>query len=86
MVLRYFGIHMDHIENIIDTLKYAKKIGANCLQIYLGDKTLTTLRLKINLTPKQKKEIRQFLKACIGHDLYPLFVVALNVNPSRLPP
>lgn len=28
-------------------------------------------------------EIRQFLKACIGHDLYPLFVVALNTGMRK---
>ena len=60
----YLGIHINenHFKNLLDALKYTKKIGGNILQVYLGDKRLTTLRLKIKLTKDEINEIKIFLK------------------------
>jgi apurinic endonuclease APN1 len=60
----YLGVHIneDHFKTLLGALKHTKKIGGNILQVYLGDKRLTTLRLKIRLTKEEIKEIKTFLK------------------------
>ena len=55
------GISLNY-ENIIEALKETKKLKANVLQIYNGDKRLTTLSKKIKLNNKEIKEIKTFLK------------------------
>ena len=60
----YLGIHLneDKFNNLLEALKYTKSIGGNILQVYLGNKRLTTLREKIKPTKEEIKEIKQFLK------------------------
>jgi len=58
------GIHLNSInfKSLLDALKLTKKIGANVLQIYFGDKRLTTLREKYKFTNDEIKTIKLFLK------------------------
>jgi apurinic endonuclease APN1 len=60
----YIGVHLDsiHYTTIIDAINKVKKLGGNVLQIYLGNKRLTTLREKIILTNNEIKEIKIYLK------------------------
>jgi apurinic endonuclease APN1 len=60
----YIGVHLDsiHYTTIIDAINKVKKLGGNVLQIYLGNKRLTTLREKIILTNDEIKEIKRYLK------------------------
>ena len=46
--IMYVGIHLgdDKYKTILDALKIANSLGANILQIYCGNKTLTTLSQK----------------------------------------
>ena len=63
----YLGIHLDiHLDNshyitIINALKATLKYGGNVLQIYLGSKSLTTLREKIKLSKDEMMEIKNFI-------------------------
>ena len=58
------GIHLNSINfsSLLDALILTKKLGANVLQIYLGDKRLTTLREKYKFTNNEVKTIKLFLK------------------------
>jgi deoxyribonuclease-4 len=58
------GIHLNSInfESLLDALILTKKLDANILQIYLGDKRLTTLREKYKFTQNEIKTIKLFLK------------------------
>lgn len=60
----YIGFHLDssHFTTIKNALEITKKKGANILQIFLGNKRLTTLREKIKLDNNEIKEIKLFLK------------------------
>ena len=60
----YIGVHLDnnHYNSIIDALNKVKKLGGNVLQIFLGNKYLTTLREKIILTNDEIIIIKSFLK------------------------
>jgi apurinic endonuclease APN1 len=61
----YLGIHYNEEEfspSILKALEKAKNIGANVLQIFNGNKRLSTLREKINLSNQDGKEIKLFLK------------------------
>jgi DNA polymerase beta len=60
----YIGIHLNdvHYESLLNALKIALKFGANVLQIYMGDKRLTTLTKKYRFTNDEIKSIKLFLK------------------------
>jgi DNA polymerase beta len=60
----YIGVHLNinYYKSIIDALNDVKKLGGNVLQIYLGNKRLTTLREKIKLKNNEIKEIKSYLK------------------------
>ena len=48
-----------YYKNIKQAYNISKKIKANIIQLYLGDKRLTTLRKKIVLTKNEIKEINE---------------------------
>ena len=58
------GVHIDndHYISIIDALNKVKDLGGNVLQIYMGNKRLTTLREKIVLNNDEIKTIKSFIK------------------------
>ena len=58
------GIHLNQVNfsSLLDALKLTKKLGANILQVYFGDKRLTTLREKYKFTSNEIKTIKLFLK------------------------
>lgn len=58
------GIHLDsiHYTSLMDALNKTKKLGANVLQIYMGNKILTTLREKYTFTKDNISEIKTFMK------------------------
>jgi deoxyribonuclease-4 len=61
----YLGIHYNEEEfspSILKALEKTKSIGANVLQIFNGNKRLSTLREKINVSNQDAKEIKLFLK------------------------
>lgn len=61
----YLGIHYNEEEfspSILKALEKTKSIGANVLQIFNGNKRLSTLREKINVSNSDAKEIKLFLK------------------------
>ena len=60
----YLGIHIDipNYKNILDALHITHKKDANIMQIFLGDKTLTTLREKFRPTSVEIKEFKTYLK------------------------
>ena len=61
----YLGIHYNEEEfspSILKALEKTKKVGANVLQIFNGNKRLSTLREKINVSNQDSKEIKLFLK------------------------
>ena len=57
------GVHIEnnYYKNIIDALKYVKKIKGNALQIFLGSKILSTLREKYNPTEKEINIIKKYI-------------------------
>ena len=59
--MSYIGIHLDDVNytSVMDALHKTKRLNANVLQIYMGDKILTTLRKKYTFT---KDEIKAFIK------------------------
>jgi apurinic endonuclease APN1 len=60
----YLGIHINdiHFNSLLEALQITKNLGANVLQIYLGDKRLTTLSKKLKFTNSEIKIIKSFLK------------------------
>ena len=59
----HIGIHLEnnYYKNILDALKYTRKIKASALQIFLGNKTLTTLREKYDPSEKEIAVIRKYI-------------------------
>ena len=57
------GIHTDNYLNIKNEIHYAMKLKAHNLQVFLGSKTLTTLREKFKPSVKEIKEIKDLLKS-----------------------
>ena len=53
----YLGIHLNdvHFKNLYNALEITKKLGVNVLQVYLGNKRLTTLREKMRFTNDEIK-------------------------------
>lgn len=62
--MSYIGIHLNEIHyiSILDALNIALNLGANILQIYMGDKRLTTLTKKYKFANDEIKKIKLFLK------------------------
>lgn len=60
----YLGVHINenYFKNLMDALKICKKLSVNVIQIYLGDKRLTTLREKMRFTKNEAIEIKNYLK------------------------
>lgn len=58
----YIGIHNDDYLNIKKTIKDVIYLKINCLQIFLGSKTLTTLSEKWNPSKEEIKEIKDLLR------------------------
>jgi DNA polymerase beta len=60
----FYGIHLNdiHYTSLMDALNKTVNYKANVLQIYMGNKTLTTLREKYKFTTSEFKEIKTFLK------------------------
>lgn len=60
----YLGIQINDIyfDSLINALKITKKLNANILQIYLGDKRLTTLSKKMKINNDEIKIIKSYLK------------------------
>ena len=58
------GVHIEnnYYKNILDALKYVTKIKGNALQIFLGDKILTTLRKKYYPTEKEINVIKKYIE------------------------
>jgi len=62
--MSYIGIHLDDVNytSVMDALHKTKRLNANVLQIYMGDKILTTLRKKYTFTKDEINEIKAFIK------------------------
>jgi apurinic endonuclease APN1 len=75
----HIGIHLEnyYYKNILDALKYTRKIKANALQIFLGNKTLTTLREKINTSEKEILQIKAYIEK-YNIKLYVHSILTLN--------
>ncbi len=61
----YLGVHYNEeifAHNILKALIKAKKINANVVQIFNGNKKLTTLSEKIKTSNEEAKDIKSFLK------------------------
>jgi apurinic endonuclease APN1 len=80
----YIGIHLgeDKYKNILDALKIANSLGANILQIYIGNKTLTTLSQKYILEKGEAQKIKLYLKT---HNMKIVFHAILTLNFCRDP-
>jgi len=78
------GIHLDDkkYKNILEALKITSSLGANILQIYCGNKTLTTLREKYILAKGEAQEIKLYLKE---HNMKIVFHSILTLNFCRDP-
>ena len=59
----HIGVHLEnnYYKNILDALKYTRKIKATALQIFFGNKILTTLREKYDPTEKEIAVIRKYI-------------------------
>lgn len=75
----YLGIHIneDHFSNLMNALQIVKKFNVNVLQIFLGDKRLTTLREKMRFTKDQANIIKNFL---IKHNIKLFIHAILTLN------
>lgn len=60
----YLGIHLNdiHFKNLYNALEITKKLNVNVLQVFLGNKKLTTLREKMKFTNNEIKIIKNFIK------------------------
>lgn len=48
-----YGIHINHPENLIQTIEKARKLKCSSIQIFLGDKIKTTLKYKYNYSKEE---------------------------------
>ena len=82
--IMYVGIHLDNnkYKTILDALKIANSLGANILQIYIGNKTLTTLSQKYILEQDEAQKIKSYLKT---HNMKIVFHAILTLNYCRNP-
>jgi apurinic endonuclease APN1 len=80
----YIGIHLgnDKYKTILDRLKLAYSLGANILQIYCGNKTLTTLSQKYILKQGEAQKIKLYLKT---YNMKIVFHAILTLNYCRDP-
>jgi len=60
----YLGVYINDIyfDSLLNAIEITKKLGANVLQIYLGDNRLTTLSKKMKFTNNEIKIIKSYLK------------------------
>jgi endonuclease IV/DNA polymerase/3'-5' exonuclease PolX len=77
--MNYIGVHIDdnNYDTVLNALKIAHSLGAHVLQIYAGDKILTTLRKKYVFTPEEATYIKKFLKDT-GMRLYIHAILRIN--------
>jgi len=77
--MNYIGVHIDdnNYDTILNALKIAYNLGAHVLQIYVGDKILTTLRKKYVFTHEEATDIKKFLKDT-GMRLYIHVILRIN--------
>jgi len=78
--MNYIGVHINdnNYDTILNALKIANNIGARVLQIFVGDKILTTLRKKYVFTENEVIAIKKFLKDT-GMRLYVHAILTINL-------
>lgn len=78
--MNYIGVHINdnNYDTILNALKIANNIGARVLQIFVGDKILTTLRKKYVFSKEEEMAIKKFLKAT-GMRLYVHAILTINL-------
>ena len=72
-----YGIHIGDYQNLIHNIKETHKLKCHALQIFLGNKTLTTLSEKYKPSKEEIKEIKYLLKT-YKIDLYCHAILTLN--------
>lgn len=74
------GVHINdnNYDTVLNALKIAHNLGANVLQIFVGDKILTTLRKKYVFTDDEVISIKKFLKDT-GMRLYVHAILSINL-------
>ena len=72
-----YGIHIGDYHNLVHHIKETHKLKCNALQIFLGNKTLTTLSEKYKPSKEEIKEIKDLLKK-YKIDLYCHAILTLN--------
>ena len=77
--MNHIGIHIDdnNYDTILNALKMANRMGASVLQIYAGDKILTTLREKYVFSTEEAIAIKKYLKDT-GMRLYIHSILRIN--------
>ena len=76
----YIGGHYDEVHSFNEFMKFAKfnlKIHGNVMQIFMGDRTLTTLTKKFRPTPVEAVHIKSFMKT---HDSLLFIHSNLRIN------
>jgi deoxyribonuclease-4 len=56
------SLNNDYFNSLSNALTIARRLKTSVLQIYAGDKRLTTLRKKIKLTNLERKNIKMYIK------------------------
>jgi deoxyribonuclease-4 len=72
-----YGIHISDYDNLIHHIKEAYKLKCQALQIFLGNKTLTTLSEKYKPSDEEIQKIKELLKK-YKIDLYCHAILTLN--------
>ena len=72
-----YGIHIGDYHNLVHHIKETHKLKCHALQIFLGNKTLTTLSEKYKPSKEEIKEIKDLLKK-YKIDLYCHAILTLN--------
>ena len=79
------GVHIEnnYYKNILDALKYVKKIKGNALQIFLGSKILSTLREKYYPSEKEINIIKKYInKNNIKLYIHSIFLLNFCSDPN----
>jgi len=72
-----YGIHISDYDNLIHHIKEAHKLKCHALQVFLGNKTLTTLSEKYKPSMEEIQKIKELLKK-YKIDLYCHAILTLN--------
>ena len=56
----FAGCHASIADGVLNSIKYVETIGGNAVQIFLGSRSSSSLKMKTKLTPEEINDIKNY--------------------------